>query len=367
MRDPAGRRTYLDVLRGLAVLVMIEAHVIDSWTRDSFRASPGFQWSLIVGGFGAPLFLFLAGVAVALSAASKARTLGSDREGAAAVRKRGAEIFLLAFVFRLQALVLSGAPASTLLKVDILNIMGPAIVATAILWGLSSSLRVRLVTFAAMTAVIAFSTPAVGASGWVAWLPDPIEGYIRPVPGLTNFAIFPWAAFVPAGAIAGVLIDRTRASAQEARLNAGLAIGGALLASGAYAASFLPSPFAQSDFWASSPSFFFFRTGLMTFAIATAYAWEQRPGAGRRWRPMRLLGQSSLFIYWIHVEMVYGLVSAPLHGALTLGQAWAALGLFCLFMLLMAVARIRVANWLTSGGWAVAFRGHPSPGTPKEA
>ena len=33
MTDAVGRRTYLDVLRGLAVLMMIEAHVIDSWTR----------------------------------------------------------------------------------------------------------------------------------------------------------------------------------------------------------------------------------------------------------------------------------------------------------------------------------------------
>jgi len=37
MNAPAARRAYLDVLRGIAVLVMIEAHVIDSWTRDADR------------------------------------------------------------------------------------------------------------------------------------------------------------------------------------------------------------------------------------------------------------------------------------------------------------------------------------------
>ena len=56
------RRTYLDVLRGVAVLVMIEAHVIDAWTREADRHSRAFGKSLILGGFGAPLFLFLAGV-----------------------------------------------------------------------------------------------------------------------------------------------------------------------------------------------------------------------------------------------------------------------------------------------------------------
>src|SRR6266550_2137403 len=94
-----GRRTYLDVLRGVAVLVMIEAHVIDSWTRAADRQSRGFGESLILGGFGAPLFLFLAGVAVAISAGSKARRSGDRRAAARAVQKRGLQILLLAFVF----------------------------------------------------------------------------------------------------------------------------------------------------------------------------------------------------------------------------------------------------------------------------
>jgi uncharacterized membrane protein len=57
----------LDVLRGVAVLIMIEAHVIDSWTRAADRSTHAFRQSLVLGGFGAPLFLFLAGVSLALA------------------------------------------------------------------------------------------------------------------------------------------------------------------------------------------------------------------------------------------------------------------------------------------------------------
>ena len=67
MTMPATRRTYLDVLRGVTVLIMIEAHVIDSWTRLEDRHSQAFRQSLVLGGFGAPLFLLLAGVAVGMS------------------------------------------------------------------------------------------------------------------------------------------------------------------------------------------------------------------------------------------------------------------------------------------------------------
>src|SRR5215208_6786753 len=121
MVEAARRRRYLDWLRGLAVLIMIQAHVLDSWTRLDVRGSWQFAWAMIVAGFGAPIFLFLAGTSLALSAGSKARRSGDAHAAASAVMRRGAWIFLLAFVFRLQAWALGWGPPRTLLKVDILN------------------------------------------------------------------------------------------------------------------------------------------------------------------------------------------------------------------------------------------------------
>ena len=71
-----GRQAYLDRVRGLAVLIMVEAHVLDGWTRLADRPRPGFNDAMILGGFGAPLFLFLAGVSLVLSAESKYRKSG---------------------------------------------------------------------------------------------------------------------------------------------------------------------------------------------------------------------------------------------------------------------------------------------------
>lgn len=36
------RRGYLDWLRGIAVLIMIQAHVIDSWTAEPYRHAREF-------------------------------------------------------------------------------------------------------------------------------------------------------------------------------------------------------------------------------------------------------------------------------------------------------------------------------------
>ena len=70
-------------------------------------------------------------------AASRARGGSGDRAAAAwSVQKRGWEIFGLAFLFRLQTWVLSpGATLKGIFKADILNIMGPSIAAAAWVWG----------------------------------------------------------------------------------------------------------------------------------------------------------------------------------------------------------------------------------------
>ena len=55
------------------------------------------------------------------------------------------------------------------------------------------------------------------------------------------------------------------------------------------------------------------------------------------------MGRTSLFIYWIHVEMVYGLISLRIHKSMTLPQAWAAFAAVALFMLFCSVMKDRIA------------------------
>ena len=123
------RRGYLDWLRGVAVLIMVEAHLFDAWVRVIDRSQHPYQWAMVVGGFSAPLFLFLAGVAMALGAGSRLRKGLTAPETAAIARRRGWQILGLAFLFRLQSFIISGGPfPETLLKVDILNVMGLSMV-----------------------------------------------------------------------------------------------------------------------------------------------------------------------------------------------------------------------------------------------
>jgi uncharacterized membrane protein len=338
-------------MRGLAILIMIEAHTLDAWTRVADRATRAFEWSVILAGFAAPVFLFLAGLSVSLAAASGERKTGSAATGAARVRRRGWEVFGLAYLFRIQAYLLNPrAVLAGVLKVDILNVMGPSIVAAAALWQVARDYRRRLALLAGATLAITLVTPLVRTSPLVDALPNVLQWYLRHTPGKNNFQIFPWAGFVFAGAFVGVVLERARARQAERRLHTVMAPAGLAFAAACYAGSYLPSIYADSFFWSSSPMFFLLRVGIISAGLSAVYFWEQRPrllGRWHRWSsPMALFGQSSLFVYWVHVELAYGVFSMPLHRHLAFADAVIAFAWFSLSMFgLVLLKNHAVTRW----------------------
>ena len=139
-------------------------------------------------------------------------------------------------------------------------------------------------------------------AGW----PIRLEWYLRPAPSRTTFTLFPWAGFLTAGALLGELIEGARSPVSGVAAPCGAHDGRIHGHRGGYAASWLPSIYANAQFWTSSPAFFFIRFGIVTAVLAGAWF------LGLAWEPLVTLGRSSLFVYWIHVEMVYGALAIPL-------------------------------------------------------
>ena len=332
------RRRYLDWLRGIGVLIMVWAHTLDSWTRVEDRGH-AYKQAMVIGGFGAPIFLFLAGVSLALAAGSRLRKGLSEPEAGERARRRAWQIFGLAFLFRLQAAVISGGwSLQSLLKVDILNIMGLSMLIAAILWGLGRGIGSRILLLMSAAVAVGMLTPIIRETPALGPLPDPIEWYFRPNPGRSTFALFPWAGFVLAGSAIGVWLNRETEAVGERRMVVTLAGVGVLVAIAGYLAPFLPPIYARTEYWTSSPAFFFLRLGLLMSAIPLGYLWMLwMPGRSR----VEEFGLASLFVYWIHVEMVYGVLSLPIHRRLTLVQALIAYMLFSLFLFWLVTLKAR--------------------------
>src|ERR1700746_2886716 len=157
-------------MRGLACVLMIETHCYDSWLSAEAKKTEFFRYSQMGGTLPAPLFIFLAGVSVAL-VTEKLRGKGVMPAAIAKqVMWRGAEVFGLGILFRVQEFIL-GIPISPwtdLLRVDVLNILGLSMILLgALCWlaGGEGSLAVmrmlNLVLALATAAAVALATPAM--------------------------------------------------------------------------------------------------------------------------------------------------------------------------------------------------------------
>jgi uncharacterized membrane protein len=345
---------------------MLEAHTLDAWTRVADRSSTAFRDLTILGGFGAPLFLWLAGLSLVLSAHrhldSSAATIADAaasrqrREAALRIIRRGLQILVLAFLFRLQAFVVSpGGPLVSLFRVDILNVMGIGIAAAGVLYGLARTNRGALAAAAAAAAAVALATPLIRSAGWVDALPTAWQWYLRPAGEHTTFTLFPWVGFLFAGVAAGALLTAAQSRQEEARAHRAMLAGAAALVVLGVSTARLPSIYAESSFWTSSPTFFAIRVGVLLGVVSGLY-WIDRWSRERPWRSKALvggietLGRNSLFIYWIHVEIVYGYASWPLWRQLPVWAAPLSLVVVAGLMLGAVALKDRVrSRWLMGG------------------
>jgi len=360
------RRVYIDWARGLAVLLMIEWHAADAWTRTADRHSVAFGRVLVLGGFAAPLFLWLAGLGVALSAAHVARTTESRGAAVGRICRRGLEIFILAFLFRIQAFIVSpGSYPVTIFRVDILNVMGPAIVAAGLIWALSANTRAQVVWYGAAAASVALLTPVIRSARIVDVLPLGFQWYLKPAGDLTTFTLFPWAGFVFAGAACGVVLASIDDKRGERRAQFAFAVAGVAIIALGHFLSKRPSIYGQSEFWTSSPTWFAIRVGILMSAVALLGAvaaalarWTDGADKNFAWRALERFGQSSLFVYWIHVELVYGYATWPLHARLPLWAALVAYAGFCVLMYRAIILRDRIVHT-----WRARSRSGAAPQT----
>src|SRR5579872_3495043 len=109
-------------MRGLAVVIMIQCHTFNSYSRLDIREGGPYVLSQFIGGMAAPLFLFMAGMTLAFQMDSLERREPSLLRRWLVSLRRAGYVLLLAFLFRLSNWVLS-IPKGTmqeLLKVDIL-------------------------------------------------------------------------------------------------------------------------------------------------------------------------------------------------------------------------------------------------------
>jgi uncharacterized membrane protein len=359
-KTSSSRLQYLDWVRGVGAVIMLQGHVFHSFLKPEMRDGAPYTLSQFVGGMPPALFLFLTGITLAFLMDSTERKGLPPRERFTTALRRSGYLFLLAFAFRIQLWVF-GAPApwQDLFRVDILNCMGFSIAAMSVMALLRTAQRARLC--AVLGLVIAFVSPWISQMNWagVPWL---ARNYI--VPDLSSFGFFPWGAYLAFGMSAGSVIRAIPPGATERAMQWAAVLGGALVLACQYFASAPYSIYAKSEFWLNSPAQVLAKQGATLLLLAFAFLWT-RYGAKDGWSWVRQFGTTSLLVYWVHIELVYGRWLWFLKNNLTPPQAAVAAVWVILLMLAISTLktyRHRVEDVLAEMGWSFGPKPDRVPG-----
>jgi uncharacterized membrane protein len=316
------RVEYIDLLRGWAVIVMIETHVFNATLADAAKSTDVFGFLKFMNGLVAPSFLFAAGLAYAVTTRRKLNDYLSF--GTPLFRQFGRLSFVLAlgymlhlpkFNYRLLIHATDEHQWRVFFQADVLQCIAISLMLMQTLLLLLRNESRLYKTLIGATIALVFLTPIMWGIDFWPILPKFLAGYMNGThfPNFPGFPLFPWSAFVFAGAITGYYYlrakdadARDRVAKNEPVLMTRL-LCVALIVIGA---SFLIEPLAAPlyptyDYWKFSPSFFMLRLGLVLLLCVGMFFYERSRGVSPR-SVVTLIGRESLIVYAAHLLLIYG-------------------------------------------------------------
>lgn len=350
-RKSAGRLAFIDWTRGLAAVIMLQGHTFDSFTRTDLRDKGPYVLSQFLGGLPPAVFLFLTGITFAFLMHSQERQGASAWQRVIASLKRSRYLFLLAILFRMQLYVFGfpTSPAGELLRVDILNCMGMAMLVFAGMAVFTTQERIRLCTVLGL--VIAALSPLVSAID-TSGVPSLMRNYF--LPSYKYFGFFPWASFLAFGMAAGSILRTVKQQDLGKTMLWAFCAGLGLIMAAQYFSNLPYSVYPKSEFWLNSPGLIMIKLGVVLIVLSVAFVWVQYGGA-QRWSLLRQFGTTSLLVYWVHIELVYGRWFGIWKEGLSVPQV---LAFTMALIALMAVLSVLRTRYKPAGAF---FRSNPLP------
>ena len=404
---PSKRCDWIDQLRGWAVIVMIEVHVVNVWLYKGMIP----DWLNFLNGLVAPSFIMCAGYSLVLSTF---RPDGTLRPFAPTAKRLG---FILLCAYALHAPGFTAAEWTVLstpqkfrelFKIDVLQCI---VFSLLILQGLARIIR-RPMVYAGAALVL-----ALGAT-WAAphlWRQGVADGWWLPIRGLINgntdrgvtalFPLFPWIAFAAFGSVLGALYRHFRVMPTEGKarwsetrwLVSLTLLGGALLLWGSlYAREWLwNGTFPASDAWrlhnTTLPSVAQ-RLGVVC-AAGALMGWVEMIRS--KWigpNFVEAASRESLLLYMLHLNLIFGLLLVEPIRVRT-GWDWYSMGwqgtLVLTFLIIglnlaagvgwqrlrqqgnlplkiQKAALVTLGVWFVVGGWLTYFHFRKSPELARE-
>jgi uncharacterized membrane protein len=283
----------IDILRGVAILTMVAANLA-----ASALEGPHPLWFRLYGSFAAPFFVLVSGMMVAYSVRRKGYSLGH-------FAARGAIVIGIAAL--LEVVIWKFYP---FVSVDVLYLIGVSLPLVCLALRMSRPARWTIV------AVIFLMTPILQyAIGYADYPTEvPLSGDPRDALDATSvfnhwlldgwFPLFPWLGFALLGAqLADLRVSHASGATGWLRSApaAGLAIAGSgILIWWLYPGDLMTRAGYSELFYPPTLGFIMTASGLAIVLLAMI---DRNPGLVV-YGPLRLLGESALLMYLLHIVLI---------------------------------------------------------------
>jgi uncharacterized membrane protein len=305
------RLAFIDLLRGWALLVMIEVHVFNAFLLPYFRATSWFHVLNFINGLVAPSFIFISGFVFLLASQKK---LESFRAFGSAFWKQLGRIGLIWVVgywlhlpfFSFHRTISEATDAQWLsfYQSDVLHCIAFGLITLFLSRLLIRNDRTYRTFLFSSGLLVVLATMFLWDIDFTTLIPAPFAAYLNGK-HYSLFPLFPWMAFMLFGGYVASGYIRAREQQKERNFILRFAVIGMILIMICSIGSELPIQIhIDSDAVSANPFFFVLRLGIVMLLLTVCWFYAEYRKTEKSF--VLDVSRESLMVYAVHLLVIYG-------------------------------------------------------------
>ena len=315
--DQAHRVVFIDLMRAIAVLQMVQGHTVDVLLAPELRTTelPVYAVWYFLRGITAPIFMFTAGTVFTYLFKSVKRPFEDNYRVKKGIRRAFLLIFF-GYALKYPTWTIFDFSEVTsdkwqlFISVDVLQLIGFSLLLLLLILFIAEKLKLNYTaTFIVISSLILLLSPFIEAINWLSIFPEPIAAYFYSGSG-SLFPLFPWSGYVIAGGILGSYLAQNPLVFKTSRFSKLLAMFGIAFTLVAICSEIILQ-YLQIQIIdpQAEPNTIFYRVGFVLLLTALVSYIALR--VNKIPQIIILAGRNTLLIYVIHLVILYGSAWTP--------------------------------------------------------
>jgi len=344
------RYTFIDLLRGWAILIMIEVHVFNAFLLPELKQTGWFDLLTFINGLVAPAFLFVSGFAFQVSSGSKLDDMRKFKSSFWKKLWRYVSIILIGYVLHLPyeslSMIMNKATPlqfQNIFVVDVLQCIGAGLLFLFALRLIIRSEKIYHYALIILIIVLMIVSPVFWKTNLANYFPLIVANYFNNLNG-SLFPVFPWINFILVGALFAKYFLEAVTKDKEEKFIKSITIAGLVML---FVGHFFYSGLIQDYLTIITPNPIFFIERLGYILVFSSLCWYFNKWRNTKKSFVLDASRESLLIYWLHLVVIYSTVWAGKSLEIIIGPTLIVYecGVATLVLMILMVLVAKVWGW----------------------